>query len=76
MGSSEFSRRSKGGLHAARLESQDSVAAVLAIETIGGRLEGLDMNALDVGAVVSLEWEEDIQIQWDVGTLYIAVKDQ
>jgi hypothetical protein len=76
VGSSEFSRRSKGGFHAARLESQDSVAAVLAIEAIGGRLEGLDVDALEVCGVISLEWEEDLQIQWDAGTVYIAVKDQ
>lgn len=72
----EFSARYKAGSWAARIETQDLVAAVCAVEAIGGSLELVPPNILELDGRIFFEAREDFELRWRGGRQYISVKDR
>lgn len=73
---SRFSKKSKGGAIASKVEHQDSVGSVLALESIGGLLRDVPADIVQKQGYVACEWDQDLEIHWPTGTLFIQVKDQ
>jgi hypothetical protein len=76
LGNGQFSASMKGGQVASRIESQDSVALVLAVEAIGGKVRGVPADVVDRVGRISLEKIDDIELAWDGGALVVSVKDK
>jgi ribosomal protein S27AE len=75
-GSGAYSRKSKGGMIASFLEHQDSAGAFLAIEAIGGLLNDVPHDLLRRQAYVACEWQQDLELRWSEGVVFVQVKDQ
>jgi hypothetical protein len=71
-----FSREALGGWHASFIESQDSVAAFLALEAISGEADRRLKDVQKQNARIICEWQDDLELQWEGGRLYLQVKDQ
>jgi hypothetical protein len=71
-----FSREALGGWHASFIESQDSVAAFLALEAISGEADRRLTDVQEQHARIICEWQDDLELQWDDGRIYLQVKDQ
>jgi hypothetical protein len=72
----EFSPRYKRGSWAARLETQDVVAAIVAVEAIAGIVELVPPGVMDLEARILFEAHEDFEIRWKGGLQQISVKDK
>lgn len=72
----EFSARYKAGSWAARIQTQDLVAAVCAVEAIGGSLELVPPNILELDGRIFFEAREDFELRWRGGRQYVSVKDR
>ncbi|MET8759866.1 hypothetical protein [Lentzea sp. NPDC004782] len=66
----------KGGQVASRIETQDSVALIVAIEAIGGRLADAPYDVVERVGRVSFEKVDDIEVRWDHGVIVVSVKDK
>ena len=71
-----FSREALGGWHASFIESQDSVAAFLALEAISGEADRRLTDVQEQNARIICEWQDDLELQWNDGGIYLQVKDQ
>ncbi|MGH8684235.1 MAG: hypothetical protein ACREUM_02685, partial [Nitrosospira sp.] len=72
----EFSPRYKGGIWAARIDTQDKVAAIVALEALGGTLELVTPDVLHEEGRLAFEAREDFELRWSSGRQYASVKDR
>jgi hypothetical protein len=72
----EFNARYKAGSWAARLETQDTVAAICSVEAIAGMMEFIPSDLLALDGRVLFEAREDFEIRWQGGRQYVSVKDK
>lgn len=69
-----FGPQALGGWHASFIEAQDSVASFLALEAIAGAADTRLSDVRSQDAKVVCEWQDDLELVWDTGRLYIQVK--
>ncbi|MGW4412755.1 hypothetical protein ACWEJ6_52850 [Nonomuraea sp. NPDC004702] len=72
--SGAFSASALGGWHASFIESQDSVAACLALEAIAGYVGHGLADISGQRARISCEWQDDVGLHWDSGRILAQVK--
>lgn len=71
----EYSRVSRGGSVASRVDSQDTVSAVLAVELLGGLVQAVPADVPRNQLVISCEHLDDLEVRWPGGRHYVQVKD-
>lgn len=72
----EFDRRYKAGHWAARIDTQDKVATIVAVEALGGSLELVPYPIANLGGRIAFEAREDFELRWGGGRQYVSVKDK
>lgn len=75
-GRSEFDPKYKGGVWASRIDTQDKVAAIVAVEALGGTLELVPQDLTRKNGRIAFEAREDFEIRWSGGRQYVSVKDR
>ena len=71
-----FDSRARGGAIASRVDAQDTVAALIAVEAISGSVEGVPAPSEACDVVLLCEGREDLELAWPTGRLLVPVKDQ
>lgn len=72
----EFNSRYKGGHRAARIDTQDKVAVIVAVEILASNVELVPPWSSLRRARIAFEAREDFEIRWDEGRQYVSVKDR
>lgn len=71
-----FSERARGGATASRVDSQDSVAATIAMDLIRGELDPLSPQSEDRPIEIFCEGREDLEVVQGTKTVLVSVKDK
>lgn len=71
-----FSRRARGGMNASRVDSQDTVAATIALDLIRGGFEPLDSLSPSRPIELFCEGQEDLEIIQCGKKVLVSVKDK
>ena len=71
-----FSRRARGGMNASRVDSQDTVAATIALDLIRGGFEPLDSLSPSRPIELFCEGQEDLEIIQSGKKVLVSVKDK
>jgi hypothetical protein len=73
---SEFSAKYKGGIWTARIDTQDEVAAIVALEALGGTLNLVPKEIASKQGRIAFEAREDFELRWLSARQYVSVKDR